>query len=31
MAVDVALDRSIALGRDDGDDAPGVKVGQDSV
>ncbi len=31
MAVDVALDRSVALGRDDGGGAPGVEIGQDGV
>jgi len=31
MAVDNGLDLSVALGRDDSDDALGLKVGQDGV
>jgi len=31
MAVDDGLDLSIAFGRDDGGDAPGLEVGQDGV
>ena len=31
MAIDLALDGSITLGRDDGGGAPCVKVGQDGV